>query len=340
MKVYNVLLIVCLLLTSTISRAETSSEKNLISLGYKKSDIVVIVNADDVGIHHDLDRATFQLYDEKKIQDISLMAVGPNIKEAIKMARERNLQVGIHLVLTNDWPEKVPFVGVLPKQDVPSLYNKKGQLWTNVPDLIKHSKKEDVRKEIKAQIIKILDSGLTISHVDTHMFFGISSPKLMMGIVNALEDIYLLPKNKGLKKESLPILVAQLHGDSLYKQMKISASIRKDGFSVADTYKMIYRLKENIPANLYKKDAYDHYLSKLLPGVHHITIHPGLKTKRSLKDIPDIKTRVADFEYWNSEEAQLISRSKNLFFMNYTPLLNQERNYMNSLSTKDFIKLF
>lgn len=71
-------------------------------LGFAKTDRVMIVNADDVGMHPDLDKAAFELIDKGLVQEISIMPPTPNFANAAEMAKARHMSIGVHLTLTNE----------------------------------------------------------------------------------------------------------------------------------------------------------------------------------------------------------------------------------------------
>ena len=61
---------------------------------------------------------------------------------------------------------------MLGKTDVSSLYNPEGIMWANVEQLMQHAKREEIDREMDAQIGRVLDTGLRPSHLDYHNDFA------------------------------------------------------------------------------------------------------------------------------------------------------------------------
>lgn len=128
----------------------------------------LIVNADDFGIHPAVNRAVEKAFADGILTSTSLMAGGAAFDEAVRMARSmEGIGIGIHLTLVGGLPT------VLPPEEVPTLTWEGGHLCSDYGELIKRDMKgrirmEDVYREWDAQIRKILDTGLPVTHIDGH----------------------------------------------------------------------------------------------------------------------------------------------------------------------------
>ena len=107
------------------------------------------------------------------------------------MAGKSGNRFGDTLTLTCEWGEKYPWAPVLPKTDVPSLYNPEGIMWPTIEALLLHAKRKDIERELEAQINKVLDTGLKPSHLDHHMNFH-HHPDLLSTVIE-LSRKYKLP---------------------------------------------------------------------------------------------------------------------------------------------------
>lgn len=123
-----------------------------------------IVNADDLGMTPGTNRAIFEGYDNGMITHTSIMANGDYFSEAIEGLQERKkLGVGIHLNFT--YGKSLHFN---------PLYNdEQGVLclgYLKILALSMHNKVflEAVEVEFKEQILKVRETGLTITHLDSH----------------------------------------------------------------------------------------------------------------------------------------------------------------------------
>ncbi len=127
----------------------------------------LIVNADDFGLTDGVNRAVAELYDAGALTSATLMAHGASFEDAVWKAKSRSdLGVGCHIVLVDGPTASIP-------ADVPTLLGKNGQLRDSLPrfflDLQRgRVSEQEVEREATAQIQRLQNAGLTISHVDTH----------------------------------------------------------------------------------------------------------------------------------------------------------------------------
>ncbi|WP_348943889.1 polysaccharide deacetylase family protein [Chitinibacter sp. FCG-7] len=275
-------------------------------IGLSDQDTALIVNADDIGMHPDLDKAAFKLIDAGQIQDLSLMPPTPNFAQAAKWAKARNLAVGVHLTLTNEWQEKQPWGAVLSRDEVPSLYNPQGNLWATVAELAAHAKPAEVKKELLAQIAKVQAAGLKITHLDAHMVFWPATPELL--------NIYAsLPKETGI-----PIVIQSFQG-SLKEQYQLHRQVQSENaIATPDTFSMQYN-----PGMRQRGVAYQGYLEliKQLPrGVHTIGIHPAEDSPSAQAAIPDLTLRLTDYAAWQDPVLHQTIKERGIKPMTYTPL--------------------
>lgn len=128
----------------------------------------LIVNADDFGLSAGVNRAVELAWQQGILTQTSLMAGGAAFDEAIEIAkRNPGLQVGLHLTLVQGRP-------VLPPEQVPDLVGPDGCFPDN-PVLVgmklffDPTLRLQLRAEIEAQILKIKQAGMQLSHIDGHL---------------------------------------------------------------------------------------------------------------------------------------------------------------------------
>ena len=128
----------------------------------------LIINADDFGIHPAVNEAVRKAATEGILTSTSLMAGGDAFDEAIEMARSMpSLGIGIHLTLVGG------IKPVLPPSEVPSLTWDNGVFCHDygkliVRDLEGKISLSEVYAEWDAQIQKIMNTGLPVTHMDGH----------------------------------------------------------------------------------------------------------------------------------------------------------------------------
>lgn len=128
----------------------------------------LIINADDFGIHSAVNEAVRKAATEGILTSTSLMAGGDAFDEAVEMARSMpSLGIGIHLTLVGG------IKPVLPPSEVPSLTWDNGVFCHDygkliVRDLEGKISLSEVYAEWDAQIQKIMNTGLPVTHMDGH----------------------------------------------------------------------------------------------------------------------------------------------------------------------------
>src|SRR5262245_7352974 len=127
----------------------------------------LIITADDFGLTHRLNEAIAIAFREGIVTTASLMVTGAGFGSAVDIARrESNLDIGLHLNLTEGYPVASP-------STIPTLADSSGFLYKHPLKLAAALFKErvlvnDLEREICAQIKKAVDSGLWITHIDGH----------------------------------------------------------------------------------------------------------------------------------------------------------------------------
>ena len=127
----------------------------------------LIVNADDFGIAEAVNRGIVEAYDRGIVTSTSIMATGPAFEHAVALAQSRpGLAVGIHLVLT----EQRPLVGAAAAA---SLVEPDGRFPPHLKQLLGRVVRgrvslAEVRLELGAQLRRVGDAGIAVSHIDGH----------------------------------------------------------------------------------------------------------------------------------------------------------------------------
>lgn len=128
----------------------------------------LIINADDFGIHPAVNEAVRKAATEGILTSTSLMAGGDAFDEAVEMARSMpSLGIGIHLTLVGG------IKSVLPPSEMPSLTWDNGVFCHDYGKLIVRDLEgkillSEVYAEWDAQIQKIMNTGLPVTHMDGH----------------------------------------------------------------------------------------------------------------------------------------------------------------------------
>jgi len=125
----------------------------------------IIINADDLGYSIDRNQAIFSLMEHNRITSATLMANGKAFHDAVKhILNFSDISFGIHLTLTEFPSLTQPNIFFETK-----LIDDKGFFTDEIrrlhPSL---ALKDAILKEWEHQVIKIVDHGIPISHIDSH----------------------------------------------------------------------------------------------------------------------------------------------------------------------------
>jgi chitin disaccharide deacetylase len=142
----------------------------------------LIVNADDFGQTHGINRAVIELHRAGLLTSATIMARAAATDQAIEIARATpSLSVGCHIVLTDGEPVLPPhqipsLVDPFTNRFIPSLAVFLGRLFTG------RIRTDEIEVETIAQIKYLQSRGIHVTHIDshkhTHMFPGVLRPLL------------------------------------------------------------------------------------------------------------------------------------------------------------------
>ena len=256
------------------------------ALGYKPTDKLLIIHADDLGLCESVNSATFESFQSGSISSASVMMTTKEINEVVSfLESNKNYDMGIHLTVTSEWKYH-KWGGVLNKNDIPSILNSKNHLYWNKRKFTKNGKLDEIRKELQAQIDLGISMGINPSHIDSHegaLFFDPDIFKLYLQIAEENDLLAFVPSQ------------ASVHFDQNFKQPKHAIII--------DQFHM---LPEGTDINQIK-DYYFDVIENLSPGLSQIIVHLG-KDEEELREITvdhpnfDYRWRQLDFDIFNSDE--------------------------------------
>ncbi len=143
----------------------------------------LIVNADDFGLHPAVNRAVIAGHASGCITSTSLMPGGAAFAEAAALAAGHpTLGAGVHLTLVGERP-------VLDPAAVPSLVGDDGRFPAQYPSFMARLLRgrvsmAEIRAELTAQVAKVADAGVKITHLDSHQHLHV-----LPGIIDIVLDL-------------------------------------------------------------------------------------------------------------------------------------------------------
>jgi len=250
-----------------------------VKLGYKPTDKLLIVNADDVGMSYAANQATIQGMEKGLITSGSIMVPCPWFLQIAEYARTHpKADFGVHLTHTSEWKYyRWGLVGDRCK--LKGLLDPQGYLWTDVPQVYQHATPEQALLEARAQIKMAMDNGIDITHLDSHMGTLQYSDKYFYEVYVPLAKEFNLPVRMGSQE-----LLAQfgypdmrqnvLEQGILFPDYLIHGG-RKPGESITQYWRRMLR--------------------ELKPGVTELYIHPALPTEEMQHIAGSWKDRAEEF---------------------------------------------
>lgn len=256
----------------------------------------VLLRIDDIGMNHAVNSALRQLAATGMRLSASVMFNCPWQQEAVAILREHpQIAVGVHLTLNSEW-RHYRWGPVLGRNAVPSLVAPDGYFHPSTRAfLVSAYDLAEVERELEAQILLALGTGLPIAFLDFHMRTAVATP--------ALEAITVR-------------LAAKYH---LRRSMRMG-----------EAYKTMY----DVAADRKKADFLDHLREHLDPGrvnlvIHHVAV--ATPEMRALVDLnnPDQYSeaeptvalhRKAELDLLLSTEFQLLLREGKIRLVNYADL--------------------
>jgi predicted glycoside hydrolase/deacetylase ChbG (UPF0249 family) len=169
--------------------------------------VPLIVNADDFGLTPGINRSIAELHRARTLSSATLMATGAFFDDAVAVTHANpQLEVGCHILLVDGTP-------ALPPEQIPTLcpngQSFRPSLTRFIADLFAFRiRASEITAEATAQIRRLQDSSLRVSHIDTHkhthLFSGILRPLLaaaracqVTAIRNPFEPAWALRVTKG-----------------------------------------------------------------------------------------------------------------------------------------------
>jgi predicted glycoside hydrolase/deacetylase ChbG (UPF0249 family) len=188
------------------------------------------------------------------------------------LKKHPGLSVGVHLTLTGNWE---------PLTSGKSLRNTSGLMWETSAQVKQNIIPAEALVEWEAQIKKIINTGITVTHLDSHMECYFQSPELFMNALNLA------------KKYKIPLI------SPYYKH--IPQEEKK--YFLVTSYTGIYRLENKEETLENRAKAYWKMFENFKPGIHYLYTHQGLEPANK-KITGDLDLRINEYKFWTSNETK------------------------------------
>lgn len=308
----NRLLLLSLLLSSMLPTPLRAAPTFAERLGWKPTDVVILVHVDDMGMSHSSDLGGIEAVEKGVATSWSVMMPCPWVPEiAGYLKKHREVDSGLHLTLTSEWTlyRWPPLAG---KTIVPGLVDAEGCLWHSVEQVATHATADEVEKELRAQLDRAEHLGIPITHLDSHM-----------GTLFARPDYFERFAKLGIEK-SLPILAIGGHGTYVLKENpEAVGSLRpwipkiwNAGLPVIDdlhTDSYVWKPEE-------KTQKFLALLKELKPGVTMIIFHASIPTADFPLITSSSSSRLADTKALTDPEVKKVIQERGIILTTWKEL--------------------
>lgn len=268
----------------------------------------LIVNADDFGLTSEINQGIIKVFREGILTSVSLVASGEAFEEAVALIHQHpTLDVGVHLTLTGE-------KSVLPSEDIPTLVNTEGYFRKSVLHficdyLLNRINMDEVRRELRAQMQRIRQSGISLSHIDSHEHFHIL-PEILPIVVQLAHEFRINAIRAPLEQIKWSNFLLVYKWPRLIKQLGFNFFFQRIRYCLNGcTPDYFFGFFDSGHLNMV---CLARIISQLPTGVSELMCHPGLGGGRS-------KEKYAHWRYsWRDEYCilkhqsifDLISRQK------------------------------
>ena len=223
-------------------------------LGHPADARLLVIHADDLGMSHSVNRATFEALENGWITSASILVPCPWFPEVARWARAHPAaDLGIHLALNSEWTG-FRWGPVGPRDAAGSLVDREGYLPMLETDVVAAARPADIDRELRAQIDRARDAGVKLTHLDSHMATLFRTAEFFE-VYRKLGSAY-----------RLPVLMERL-GERGGEQSAWATGAQADA--------LVDRVV-SIPQGVAKEawpQAYEKMLAPLPPGVYQLIVH-------------------------------------------------------------------
>ncbi|MEE9430330.1 MAG: ChbG/HpnK family deacetylase [Melioribacteraceae bacterium] len=260
----------------------------------------LIINVDDVGFSDSINEAVKKCYSKKVISGVSIMSGGDFFEEAVDMLKDINkTEVGVHLTLTG---KTHPCAN---SNDTSTILTKEGMFFEGYFEFMKYYflnkiNMDEIYLEFRSQILKIKNSGLEITHLDSH------------------EHVHLFPKVlhivlKLAKEFNIPFVRLPNERYITYTlKFTLKDVLRHFGLKLFSLYaKKIIENGDVKSNNIFwghfhsgrvDKEILSFFIKNVLQGVNELCIHPAIKSEKLILNFPWFKKSHIELEALLSDD--------------------------------------
>jgi chitin disaccharide deacetylase len=289
--------------TSAVA-GSAQQRNNAQRLGYAANAKLLILHADDLGVAHAVDRASFYALARHDVSSASVIVPAPWLTEVAAWRKAHpNADIGIHVALTSEW-KHYRWRPVAPVDQVPTLLDPEGDMWATEILAGRHENASEAEREIRAQIQWARKLGIRPTHMDTHMGTVFQTPALYAAYVRVAHEFHL-----PFMAMRNPLMPPQMRADLAPNDIVLDRIVTA-GAKLPVTHWM---------------DFYRQALQNMQPGLNEMIIHLGYdnaELEAITEDHPDWGSawRQRDFNAVTSREFKELLRKYHIVLVSWESL--------------------
>ena len=256
----------------------------------------LIVNADDLGLTPGVNRGVLWAFQHGIVTSASLLVVGTAFEHAVALARQNpKLDIGLHLALVEER-------AVLGCDVLPTLVDEAGRLPRTSGEFLRRAflgriSWDEVEREITAQIARFQETGLRLSHLDSHQHLHMFPPvfQIVRRLTHRMDNVWIRNPagpwrftagvRAGRWVQRLALNLTCLWAGALHGSSQAQMPDRMYGFEIGG------RLT---------RSALEQILRRIPDGVYELICHPG-------EEDADTRTRYSHWGYRWAEELDALT---------------------------------
>jgi len=314
-------LLMVLLCVGSLTFAQSGKKQTIAEmLGYKPTDRLLIINNDDAGMCHSANLATIEGLEKGLITTSTIMAPCPWMSEIAEYAKNNpERDFGVHLTHTSEW-KYYRWGPVASKDKVKGLLDKDGFLHRDVMAVYANARPEEALIEGRAQIQKLIDAGVPVTHIDSHMGTVQVNPEYFKVYIQLAAEF------------NLPMRMASRETMERFGEGygKLRDELVEQGFVFTDNF-----IHDEVSGNAYSrantKEFWTNIIKNLKPGITELFIHGTILTDESRAITGSAQKRAEEFDcFVHDADIRQLLQDEGIIMIGYRPLMELQRKIRNT----------
>jgi chitin disaccharide deacetylase len=264
----------------------------------------LIVNADDLGLTPAVNRGILRAFQDGIVTSASLLVTGSAFEDAVVLARQNpKLDVGLHLTLVEER-------AVLGRELLPTLVDETGRLPRTSGEFLRRAlmgriRWDQVEREIAAQIARFQNTGLPLSHLDSHQHLHVFPPvfQIVRRLARGLGNIWI--RNPAGRWRKAPDVRMGRWVQRVGLNLTCLSAKALHGWQVPQMLDGMYGFQFG---GRLTRSALEQVLRKIPDGLYELICHPG-------EDDADTRRRYSHWGYRWGEELQALTAPETRVFL-------------------------